>query len=256
MTVRAATLSNASFLGRRHGNPVWDGVLRGSGLVALLAIAAIHLWPEVGPLAGFVAVTVWVNGPLAFFFPATYEPILMLFGRLYPPLVIAVLGTAGTIYVEYLNYRLYQKAIGSNVLSGFRENNATRKVAALFTKAPFFTVWLCSWSILPYWSVRVLSPLAGFPVSKHLWATLLGRFPRLWFFAAIGELWDVDVGLLLLLSSIAVLITLASTLLRLLQRKGRARTVPRSPEISACVITPDTDPVPGSSSASAITAGS
>jgi len=41
--------------------------------------------------------------------------------------------------------------------------------------------------------VRFLSPLTGFPVSRHLLATFLGRFPRLWFFAALGVWWQLDL---------------------------------------------------------------
>ena len=34
----------------------------------------------------------------------------------------------------------------------------------------------------------MLAPLAGYPVGRFLCATALGRFPRLWFFAALGTL--------------------------------------------------------------------
>ena len=49
-------------------------------------------------------------------------------------------------------------------------------------------MWICSWSPLPYWSVRILAPLAGYSVRRYLLATFLGRFPRFWFFAALGGL--------------------------------------------------------------------
>lgn len=179
-------------LTRRRGNRTWDGVVRGTGLVGLLAVPLVTLYPETGPLTGFLLVTIWVNGPIAPFLPATYEPILMIFGRLYPPVLIAAIGTAGTIYVEFLNYHLYRKVLELDVAEGLREHRTTRKVVDLFERMPFFTVWLCSWSILPYWSVRFLSPLAGYPVGKQLVATFLGRFPRLWFFAALGVWWDIE----------------------------------------------------------------
>lgn len=179
-------------LTRRRGNRTWDGVVRGTGLVGLLAIPLVTLYPETGPLTGFLLVTIWVNGPIAPVLPATYEPILMIFGRLYPPVLIAAIGIAGTIYVEFLNYHLYRKILQLDVAEGMREHRTTRKVVELFERMPFFTVWLCSWSILPYWAVRFLSPLAGYPVGKQLLATFLGRFPRLWFFAALGLWWDIE----------------------------------------------------------------
>ena len=177
-------------LKQRHGDAVWDGIVRGSGATALLAIPLVFLRPASGPLVAFVLVTIWVNGPIAPFLPAAYEPILMMYGRLYPPLLIAFLGVLGTIYVEY---RLYSRMLHANALTGVRESRVVRRLGSLFERAPFLTVWLCSWSLLPYWSVRFLSPLTGFPVSRHLLATLLGRFPRLWFFAALGVWWQVDL---------------------------------------------------------------
>ena len=179
-------------LTRRRGTRVWDGVVWGTGIVGLLAIPLVVLYPGASPLTGFLLVTIWVNGPIAPFLPATYEPILMIFGRLYRPLLIGALGIIGTLYIEFLNYHLYRKILEADVARGLREHRTTRKVVDLFQRMPFFTIWLCSWSILPYWTVRFLSPLAGYPVSKQLFATLLGRFPRLWFFAALGTWWDID----------------------------------------------------------------
>lgn len=179
------------FLTKERGNRTWDGVLRGTGLLAVLGIPVVLLVPETAAMTGFVLVTIWVNGPFSPLLPATYEPILMLFGRVYDPLLVALFGTAGTLYVEWLNYQLYRAVLTMDGASGFRESRMVTKVVELFEKKPFLAVWLCSWSILPYWPVRILSSVAGYDVRKHLTATFLGRLPRLWFFAALGLWWDV-----------------------------------------------------------------
>lgn len=205
MTNLAAKAS--ALLKRRYGNATWDGIVRASGVVALVALP-VSLYLEAGELTGFVLVTMWVNGPLAPFLPATYEPILMLFGRMYPPLLIATLGIVGLLYVEFLNYHLYRRVLHLQKLRRMRESAVLRTLVNLFGRAPFFTVWICSWSPLPYWSVRILSPLAGYPVGRHLLATFLGRFPRLWFFAALGLYWHISAGSLLMISAVAMLLAL------------------------------------------------
>jgi len=195
----------------QHGNVSWDGVLRGTGVLALLGIpGALFLPIEFGGLAGFLLVSAWVNGPLGVLLPATYEPILMLFGRLYPPLLIGFVGILGVLYVEYLNYHLYSKLLHLEAFRVVRQSRAVSRVVRWFDRAPFFTVWLCSWSPLPYWTVRILGPLSHYPVRRYLAATFLGRFPRLWFFAALGTWWDVDLSILALVSvgSIAVALVL------------------------------------------------
>lgn len=205
---------------RPYGNLVWDGIIRASGIAALAAIPATLHSPTFAALTGFVLVTIWLNGPLAPFFPASYEPVLMIFGRFYLPLGIAALGMAGTLYVEYLNYHLYRRLLHSNLLAAFRQSRVINWFTRIFQRSPFFTIWLCSWSPLPYWSVRFLSPMAGYPVSRHLFATLLGRFPRLWFFAALGAWWHPHPALL---GGIAVGSVLLAVVVWVAKgRKGRA----------------------------------
>ena len=116
---------------------MWDGVIRGSGAAAALAIPLIFLRPSVGPLIGFVLVTIWVNGPIAPFLPATYEPILMMYGRLYMPVVVGLLGISAIIYVEFLNYQLYSRILHGGALTGVRDSRVVRRLTSLFERAHF-----------------------------------------------------------------------------------------------------------------------
>jgi len=207
MPVPAESIEQTLFTPR--GNAMWDGLLRGSGVAGLVGIlAAIFAGPLVAGLVGFVVVTVWVNGPLGIFMPATFEPILMLMGRLYPPPVIAATAIIGLMYVELLNYHLYAKALRARAFEPIRDHALVRRIVLpLFRRAPFLTVWLCSWSPLPYWSVRILAPLEGYSISRYLTATFLGRFPRFWFFATLGGL-PVLQGKILPFTMLAVLLAL------------------------------------------------
>lgn len=189
-----------SLLTRRWGNPVWDRFLRVSAIVLLVAIPLAMYVPAAGGMVAFGLVTIWVNGPIAPFLPSTYEPIVILFGRVYSPLVVAAVGTAGTIYAEYVNYHLYRRVLGISKLERARRSRLTAWVLERFRRAPFFTIWLCSWSILPYWPVRFISPMAGYDVRRQLVATALGRFPRIWIFALFGAWLQVDIGMLALIS--------------------------------------------------------
>lgn len=194
---------------QRFGNPVWDNVLRMTGVVALLAIPLTILVPRAGGLVGFGVVTVWVNGPMSPFLPATFEPMLMLMGRVYSPIVVAVVGTAGTLYIEYLNYHLFGRVLQLSALERMRKSQTVEWVLTWFRKAPFLTVWVSSWSPIPYWPVRIISPLAGYRIDRHLFATFLGRFPRLWFFAALGVWWNASLGVLALISMSSIVLALA-----------------------------------------------
>jgi len=199
-----------------RGCGAWNAVVRATGVVALLGIGATVLLPEnAAALVAFLMITIWVNGPLGMFLPATYEPILMLFGVLYPPALIAFLGILGTLYIEGINYFLYGKVLETHALASARESRLVRSTERLFRLAPFWTVWLCSWSPLPYWVVRIVAPLARYPVHKYLIATFLGRFPRLWFFAALGLHLRVPPGTLAFVTLIAIAVFGAVAAVRL-----------------------------------------
>jgi hypothetical protein len=207
---------------QRFGNPVWDNVLRMTGVVALLAIPLTILVPRAGGLVGFGVVTVWVNGPMSPFLPATFEPMLMLMGRVYSPIVVAVVGTAGTLYIEYLNYHLFGRVLQLSALERMRKSQTVEWVLTWFRKAPFLTVWVSSWSPIPYWPVRIISPLAGYRIDRHLFATFLGRFPRLWFFAALGVWWNASLGVLALISMSSIVLALAIYFYKRLRGKPAA----------------------------------
>ncbi len=210
---------------RPRGNFVWDGVVRGSAVLALAGIGVlVYGSAAAAGLVGFTVVTIWVNGPLGIFLPATYEPILMLFGRLYPPVLIAAVGILGTLYIEFLNYHLYAKILHLRGFRAARENRVVAVTVRLFERMPFFTVWLCSWSPLPYWAIRIVAPLAGYPVHRYLLATLLGRFPRLWFFAALGLYWSISTEWLAAITLGSI--TVAALIWWLKSRKGRKAPAP------------------------------
>lgn len=199
------------------GRGAWNAVVRATGVIGLLGVGAVAALPEdSAALVAFALITIWVNGPLGMFLPATYEPILMLFGVLYPPGLVALVGILGTLYVEGINYFLYQKVLETRALATARDSRLVRTTERLFRLAPFWTVWLCSWSPLPYWVVRIVAPLARYPVRKYLLATFLGRFPRLWFFAALGLHLHVSAGILALitLGAIAAFGTVAALKVR------------------------------------------
>jgi uncharacterized membrane protein YdjX (TVP38/TMEM64 family) len=201
-------------LGRRYGSAEWDAVLRASGIVALLAVYPTWRWPAVAGLVGFFCLTLFMSGPLTVVVPAMFEPLLMVTGRVYPPLLVAVIGVAGNLYMDNINYYLFGKAIHHPRLEKARNSRLVRRVLGLFQRSPFFAVWLCSWSPIPYWIVSTLAPLSHYPKRKYLFATFLGRFPRVWFFASLGLVVPVSSQLLVTYVACAVVVGVAVIVLR------------------------------------------
>lgn len=225
--VRAALAATREFLTRPRGNRMWDAVIRGTGVLGLLGIGLALLIPRTGPLIGLAVYTVWVTGPLSPFFPVGLEPLLMLFGRLYEPLLVAGVSTAAGLCIEFLNYHLYGTLLGLRAARRFRRSRTIRFLRRLFARAPFFTVWVCAWTPLPFWGARILAALDDYPIRRYLTAAALGRLPKLWFFAALGIYWGLSDALLV---GIVGGTTLLATGLWLVGRtKGARRARRRAP---------------------------
>lgn len=199
-------------LSRRRGTHEWDVVLRATGVLALLAIYPATRWPSVAGLIGFLCLTLFVSGPISVVLPAAFEPMLMVAGRLYPPLLVALVAVAGNLYMDYINYHVYGAALQHPRLERARNSRVVQRLLVLFQRRPFFAVWLCAWSPIPYWVVAALAPLSRYPMKKFLLATFLGRGPRVWFFAALGLVVPVATRTLVIyvIAAIAVGVVIAT----------------------------------------------
>jgi len=180
----------------RRGTPEWDAVLRATGILALVVIYPALRWPDVAVLTGFLCLTLFVSGPISMVLPAAFEPMLMVAGRLYDPLLVTLLAVTGNLYMDYVNYHVYGAVMRHRRLEAARSSWVVRKTLALFQRSPFFAVWLCAWSPIPYWIVSVLAPMSHYSMRKYLFATFLGRAPRVWFFATLGLVVPVSTQLL------------------------------------------------------------
>ena len=204
---------------RPRGTPQWDAVVRGTGAVALLAIYPTLRWPGIAGLVGFLGITIALNGPLSPLFPAMFEPVLIVAGRFYPPFVIGVVATAGTLYIEYLNYYVYRYAVFHPKLERARDHYWVRKSAEMFRWSPFWAIVILAFTPLPYWVARILGPLTRYPIDKYLLATFVGRFPRLWAYAAVGMLLPFSTRTVVI-ASLAVTAVLLPVLLLLRHRSA------------------------------------
>ena len=210
----------AGLLRRRYGTSEWDAVLRASGVVALLAVYPVWRWPAVAGLVGFFCLTLFMSGPITVVVPAMFEPLLMVTGRIYPPFVVAVVAVIGNLYMDNINYHLFGAAIRHPKLEQARNSRLVQRTLVLFQRSPFFAVWLCSWSPIPYWIVSTLAPLSRYSKRKYLFATFLGRFPRVWFFAALGLVVPISSQLLFTYVACAIVVGTAVIVLR---RRGAMR---------------------------------
>jgi membrane protein YqaA with SNARE-associated domain len=148
-------------------------------------------------LLAFLGITIFVHGPLSPFLPTAYEATLLYYARVYPAWLLALIGTAGATLSEAVNYRVIDWVAALPALSATKQRRGVRWSIDAFLKAPFWTTALVIFTPLPDSVVRVLAPLARYPIWKFLSATAVGRLPRFLLIAGFGWLVHFPPALLL-----------------------------------------------------------
>ncbi|HEV8178101.1 MAG TPA: VTT domain-containing protein, partial [Gemmatimonadales bacterium] len=191
----------------------WDAgtrrrILQVASTVVLTAVLVIALVPSATTLVVFLLLTLWCHGPLSPLLPAAYEPVLLGYGRLFPPLLLAITGAVASTAIEYVNYHLYQRLLRFERLDRILLSPPTRRLMGAFLRRPFLTVWLCVLTPLPDWAARILACHSRYSVRSYLTAVLLARLPRFWFLAALGLYLELGVGVVLTIIAASGVVTL------------------------------------------------
>lgn len=159
---------------------------------------------EAGKFGSFVVATLWLHGPWSPLLPAAYEPVLILYGKLYAPWLVALVGTTLSCIVEWINYRVYDWASDVKRLEQLKQKAMSGRFVRLFRKQPFLVTWIFAWSPLPDWAVRIMAVLADYSITRYVIAFWLGRLPKFFLLATIGEFIPVSTRTLVIVLTAAV----------------------------------------------------
>ena len=171
---------------RRFGSAEWDAALRATGVVGLVAIPLVLLVPGVEPLIGLALTTLWLRGPAAGVMPVGLEPVLMLYGRLYPAWLVTLVAACASAYAEILSLQLMRGVMAMRMLERVRHTVQGSRVMRLFGRSPAAAIAIAALSPIPDWITRTLSAVARYPTRRYVLADTLGRLPKLWIPAALG----------------------------------------------------------------------
>lgn len=170
-----------------------------------MSLGLVFLLPGSAELTVFAWVMFLTSGPFSTFWPSASEPMLLAFGQLYAPFLLALIGVAAIALVEWLNYRVFGAVLLARRLEKVRSARLTRWVMKWFAVLPFTTVVIAALTPIPFWLVRCCAVLAHYPMPRFILATALGRFPRLWLIAAMGSLLPVSTATILTVGGLVVL---------------------------------------------------
>lgn len=180
-------------------NNDWKRYLAIVGPISLAAITLGVFVPELRQLVLLFFYSIPANS----FVPVPHELGMIYFGQYYAPSIVALVAAAGTVLVCFIDYQAMNFAFGLKHLRRVKDSDIYRGAVQYFLKAPFFSlVVAAALPFIPFYIFRVLSPTAGYPLRKYMWAIFLGRLPRYYVFALMGatlDLPNLTVALVLIL---------------------------------------------------------
>ncbi len=184
----------------------WDPMMYSCLVAGVATVLACSVFPTCTELAVFTWLMFFTSGPTSTFLPSASEPLLMAFGKLYPPLALAGLGVVGIALVEWVNYRVFGAVMHTDSLTRVRSARLTRRITACFAIQPFVTTAVAALTPMPFWVVRICGVLAQYPMPRFILATAIGRFPRIWLFAFLGTALPLSGSAILLGGGAVILV--------------------------------------------------
>lgn len=153
-----------------------------------------------------------------------HEPVILYFGKLFPPLKVALVAGAGTLLAEALNYSIFHYISFTTRIQKVRHTKFVKKVIDLFNRAPFPALLVAAFTPIPFYPFRFLVVLAHYPLVKYLLAILLSRTPRFFLLALIGYTFKIPDYLLLALFVGLILVALVPYTMNFLKQKRKERS--------------------------------
>jgi uncharacterized membrane protein YdjX (TVP38/TMEM64 family) len=155
-------------------------------------------------------------------------PPTMWAAKTLPPLLVALAGSAAAAIAAVFDHRFVRRAFELKRLAELKQKPLFGKAERYAKVAPFATILTFAALPLPFIVVRVLMPLTGYPLGRYVLATALGRFPRVFVVALVGQALDLPNWLLASLLGLG----LASAALGAWLRSRRARRAASAGEAS------------------------
>jgi membrane protein YqaA with SNARE-associated domain len=202
------------FLVEPRGDRRWDVFLRATGLVALLGVPVLVLFPNSATLVWLAVLSLPANSALSPLLPTAFEPLIMEAAKWEPVLSVTLVATAAYMYMEYVNWYVYAWVLGWERLAELRSRPSVRWGIRLFGRSPFWMVVVFAFTPLPFFIARALAILYRYPLPRFLLATLVGRAPRFLIYAWFGDALHVPTWILVTVIFGTAAVVIGSRLIR------------------------------------------
>jgi ribonucleoside-triphosphate reductase len=148
------------------------------------------------------------------FVPLPTNPLIIYMGREYLPVAVALIGATGTAVANLTEYLVLGILFGSRRAAKVKETAAYGTLRRYFETAPFPLMTAANFLPIPIDPVRWMAISVDYPRWRYVLATFLGRLPRYYLLAWLGDRYDLSNRTILLVLGATGLLVLFRRLLR------------------------------------------
>ena len=163
--------------------------LGAAALFGLLCGAVVLYDPRYTQLAIYALYAIPAHLLISFL---PHEPALWIAARLYPAIVVALVGTSATLVAIVLDYWLIGWLVNHHLVKPVvQESRWFAFASRWFRKAPALLIAGSALAPVPFYPVKIMAIAADYPLRRFMAALIVGRLPRFYFLARfLSELDD------------------------------------------------------------------
>ncbi|MEW6680430.1 MAG: hypothetical protein AB1297_05380 [bacterium] len=134
------------------------------------------------------------------FIPFPHEPVVIVYGSILNPLVVSIICGVATIFSAIIDLIVMGSLFKHKSVVEFKERNYWYKLAArYFNISPSGAMVFAAFTLIPFYPFRVMAILTGLAKWKYILSTFIGRTPRYYLLALMGDAFYIPLWAIVLL---------------------------------------------------------
>ena len=175
-----------------------------AGIVAVSAVCVLWLFPRQRDMVWLALYTIPSH---MFVSPFNHEWLLLLLAKTNPALSCAIASLIGCLFAGMWDYWLFVPLIHHpRVRSKYSKAGLYKKSVAFFRKFPFWALVIIGLTPLPFYPIKFLAIADHYPLRKYLLALIVGRTPRYYAIAYLGQVLKLPTWSLVALALVLLVV--------------------------------------------------
>ena len=147
--------------------------------------------------------------------PLPTPPYVIALGKVFHPGIVALAGAIGNCIAAFVEYNLLLWIFSKTELQQRVETNRIfQRFSYYFRRMAFVCLVFTGFTPIPFEPFRFAAILARYNLPLYLLAVLLGRFPRYYLIALIGEKFQIPTRYLIILLIVLIVIPVIGMLIK------------------------------------------